>query len=375
MTERYFGVSPTLGPPRHLPVRRSRLPFPLAEPGCRLYAWARHGLYAGVRAIGLTDGDEVLVPAYHHGSEIEALGRAGLGLRFYAGGPNLEPDEGELDHLLTPRVRALHLIHYLGFPQDAARWRQWCETRNLLLIEDAAQSWLATRDGQPVGSFGALAIFSLYKAFGLPDGGAAVATRRPARPDTAAEVGLIRSARRHGAWLMGRSHRLAALGGRLTGQRPYDADADFAFGRSRPPALATRALLPLVVDVEAPARRRANYAQLLKGLGDLVPAPFGALPIGASPFAFAIAVANRDQVRDGLRAANIRPVELWSVPHPALPAERFPDAAARRATTLLLPVHQALRADDLERMIALVLDQPGLQPMEGAMATRRPDRP
>jgi dTDP-4-amino-4,6-dideoxygalactose transaminase len=62
----------------------------------------------------------ILVPAYNHGSEIEALLRAGIVCRFYDVGESLEPDEEELEALLDTRVRPLYLIHYLGFPQDAA---------------------------------------------------------------------------------------------------------------------------------------------------------------------------------------------------------------------------------------------------------------
>src|SRR5205085_2134635 len=55
-----------------------RLPYPLEEPRCTLSSRARHGLWNAVRALGLGAGDEVLAPAYHHGSEIEALCRADL---------------------------------------------------------------------------------------------------------------------------------------------------------------------------------------------------------------------------------------------------------------------------------------------------------
>jgi dTDP-4-amino-4,6-dideoxygalactose transaminase len=65
----------------------------------------------------------VLVPAYHHGSEIEALLQAGLRIRYYEVDRALEPDAAALESLLGPDVRALYLIHYLGFPQDAPRWR------------------------------------------------------------------------------------------------------------------------------------------------------------------------------------------------------------------------------------------------------------
>ena len=52
---------------------REPLPFPLSEPGCRVFSKGRHALHAGVAALGLVEGDEVLMPAYSHGSEVEAL--------------------------------------------------------------------------------------------------------------------------------------------------------------------------------------------------------------------------------------------------------------------------------------------------------------
>src|SRR5215210_559569 len=94
----------------------------------------------GIKALGLEPGDEILVPAYHHGSGVEALIRAGLVCRFYDAG-RFEPDANELEALLNTRIRALFRIHYLGLPQDAARWRAWCDERNLLLIEVAAPAW------------------------------------------------------------------------------------------------------------------------------------------------------------------------------------------------------------------------------------------
>ena len=84
--------------------------------------------------------------------------------------PSLEPDGGELDALVGPSTRALHITHVLGFPAAAPRWRRWCDERGLLLIEDAAQAWLAAdpQSGEPVGSWGDLSVFCLYKTAGLP---------------------------------------------------------------------------------------------------------------------------------------------------------------------------------------------------------------
>ncbi len=154
MTGRVRPGEVSVWPPLPLDVyrraRTTRLPFPLDQPACRVFAKGRHGLWHGVQSIGLQPGDKVLVPAYHHGSEIEALVQAGLDLRFYDTGNDLAPDPEVLDALLAPGVRALHLCHYLGFPQSA-QWRSWCDQRGLLLIDDAAQAWLSTQDARPTG--------------------------------------------------------------------------------------------------------------------------------------------------------------------------------------------------------------------------------
>jgi perosamine synthetase len=173
-------VIPALAPlPPSVWLRRpaDRLPFALSEHGCRLFERARHALYRALTEL-VEPGGEILAPAFHHGSEIEAFQRAGLTCRFYEATSTLEPDEDELESLLTEQTCALHLVHYLGFPQGAARWRRWCDERGLLLVEDAAQAWLSTADGEPVGRKGDVAVWCLYKTFGLPDG-AALLARQP----------------------------------------------------------------------------------------------------------------------------------------------------------------------------------------------------
>jgi hypothetical protein len=320
------------------------LPFPLGEQGCRVYSRARHGLWQGLHRVGLRPGDGVLTPAYHHGSEVEALVRAGLDPRFYAGDGALRPDEDELRRLLAPGVRALYLVHYLGFPQDAAHWRGWCDEHGLLLLEDAAQAWLATVDGEPVGSHGDLSIFCLYKTFGLPDGGAVLVRSPELAPDGpagAASTGAVALARRHAMWVLQRSTPLSALAGVARNGAAYDARADFELGDPDSAAAGlTMRLLDRVADPGAAARRRAHYAALLDELGDRTAPPFDRLPAGASPYAFPLDADDRPAVLRRLAAHGVAGTEFWSVPHPALEAARFPDAARRRARTVGLPVHQ-----------------------------------
>jgi len=332
------------------------LPFPLGDPHCRLYSRGRHALWHGLRASSLIVGDAILAPAYHHGSEIEVLARLGVECRFYRLTDQLEPDAEHLDSLLTSRVRALQITHYLGYPQDARGWRRWCDERGLLLIEDAAMAWLAeTRDG-PVGSYGDLAIFCLYKSFGLPDGAALISRWPPERVPAAEGAQLRAVAALHLAWLRQRlAVSLPTDSGRSAEEDVYVPERDFALGDpTAVTGVGTRALLPRVADPAAAVRRRANARVLLEALGDRVPAPFDRLPDGAAPFVFPLHAPDKPALLERLAGQGIAALDFWSAPHPALPVAQFPSVAVRRATTIGLPVHQELGPGDLERLVVAV---------------------
>jgi CelD/BcsL family acetyltransferase involved in cellulose biosynthesis len=312
-------------------------------------------LWHGLRAAPLAAGDAVLAPAYHHGSEIEVLLRLGLECNYYGLTDQLEPDEEGLEALLAPHVRALQLVHYLGYPQDGPRWRRWCDERGLLLIEDAAMAWLAETPAGPVGAHGDLAVFCLYKSFGLPDG-AALISRRPPRADTSADgqAHVREVAALHLSWLEQRLP-LARLDG-VVEEEPYVAERDFALGDpGQPPSAATLALLPRIADPGAAARRRANARFLVQALGDRVAKPFDRLPDGAAPFVLPVRTTEKEALLDRLARHGVSALDFWSAAHPSLPSERFTELAARRATTVGLPVHQELVVGDLERMLPAVL--------------------
>jgi hypothetical protein len=282
---------------------------------------------------------------------VEALVRAGLVCRFYEGTVGLEPDEAELGSLMSNRTRALLLIHYLGFPQDGLRWRRWCDASRVLLIEDAAQAWLASVDGTAAGSSGDVSIFCLYRTFGLSEGAALVGppssepAGRGARP-----LGFVSLARRHAAWIRSRSGLLGSLGGRTARTASAPAE-EFALGDpvSRPSRMTTF-LLPRVAHADAAGRRRENYALLLERLSDAVAAPFARLPPTASPFVFPLETTAKGLVLTRLAEAGIAAFDFWSVAHPTLPKDAFPRTEALRGRIVGLPVHQELRLPDLERI-------------------------
>jgi dTDP-4-amino-4,6-dideoxygalactose transaminase len=350
MLNPWISVWPPL--PLSVLVRRPRetLPFPLDDSRCRLFRRARHGLWHAIRACGFQPGDEVLVPEYHHGSEIETLLAAGLRPRFYRCDDRLAPDIADLESLRGERVRVLFLIHYLGFPQDTARWRQWATDHHLVLVEDAAQAWLSERDGRPTGSLGEIAIFCLYKTLGLSDGGAVVSSRPLEAPIAVPGRGL-------GSLATGLKRRLYqrwdvrdVLG--RSGYVPFDPEQD-SFEVGDPlsaPSRVTNFVIRRQADLGIAARRRANYLTLLDQLRELVPTPFSELPDGASPLQFPIKVDEKSTVLERLAAVGVEGADMWPRAHPAAVASQSEQVRELRTKLVGLPVHHLLGQSELARI-------------------------
>lgn len=143
---------------------------------------------------GAARGDEVIVPALTFISVANAVLHAGLIPRFADIDPvtyNLDP--AAVEGAITPRTRAMLVVHNFGRPAALDELSAICERYNLMMIEDAAEAHGARYRGRLVGTFGALATFSFYVAHILTTGeGGMVITDDP---DLAR---LCRSLRAHG---------------------------------------------------------------------------------------------------------------------------------------------------------------------------------
>lgn len=135
-------------------------------------------LHLAVAAVRLDPGDEVITtPISDFGSIAPIIAQNGVPV--FA---DVDPATGNLDPAaveaaITPRTRAILAVHLFGAPADAAALRALADRHGLLLIEDCAQAWLgATPDGEPLGTLGHIACFSLqqYKHITSGDGGLAI---------------------------------------------------------------------------------------------------------------------------------------------------------------------------------------------------------
>jgi perosamine synthetase len=335
--------------------RQGAEPYPLGEANCTLYKRGREALWHGLEALEIGEGHEIILPAYNHGSEVEVMRRRGIGLRFYDATDSLAPDEAELERLMGPDVRALYVIHGLGFGQDAPHWRRWCDERGILFIEDVAMAWLGGYAGKPLGSWGDLAYYSPWKTFGLPDSGALICRGGSPRAVKPAPFPLKSVLRAHFGWPLRRSRLLATLRGDTEGENEGTGLADFALEDPDAPAPEWTRSYCRRLDAEGVARkRRENFQYLLGELGDLVAPPYTSVHPESCPFAFPVLSEDPPGLVERLWGRRVRASAFWYTPHPGNDLARFPRAAQRRRSVVNLPVHQELREIDLERIVSAV---------------------
>jgi dTDP-4-amino-4,6-dideoxygalactose transaminase len=129
-------------------------------------------------ALGIGPDDEVVVPANTFVASAEAVVLAGATPRFADVSPRtllLTPDD--LEAAMTPRTRAVIVVHLYGQMPDMDALCRTAERAGVVIIEDAAQAHGATWRGRRAGSIGRAGCFSFYPgknlgAFG--DAGAVV---------------------------------------------------------------------------------------------------------------------------------------------------------------------------------------------------------
>jgi perosamine synthetase len=115
--------------------------------------------------------NEVVVPAYNCGSEVDVFSKAGVSLQPYRVEETTEIDWEDFVGRMTRRTRAALVTHYFGFPQAISRVVQICKEKRIWLIEDCAHALFSRDRKRMLGSLGDIAVFSFSKTLGVPDGG------------------------------------------------------------------------------------------------------------------------------------------------------------------------------------------------------------
>lgn len=122
-------------------------------------------LHIAVAAAGIGPGDEVITsPVTDPGTVIGILYQQGVPVFADLGRSTYNLDPEDVKRRITPKTKAIIAVHLAGNPCDMHALKAIAEEHNLVLIEDCAQAWGAKYRGQPIGTLGHIACFSLQNS-------------------------------------------------------------------------------------------------------------------------------------------------------------------------------------------------------------------
>ncbi|HXY24995.1 MAG TPA: DegT/DnrJ/EryC1/StrS family aminotransferase [Candidatus Acidoferrum sp.] len=301
-------------------------------------------LILALRARGVQPGDEVLLPPFTFvatGSAVSALGAKPVFADIRPETYNLDPSE--LERRITPRTRAIIVVHLYGLAADLNPILAFAKSRKLPVIEDNAQAIGASYKGRPTGSFGDAACISFYptKNLGAYGDAGMVVTNSP---ELAAR---LRSLRNHG-----QSQKY------LSNEPGWNSRLD-----ELQAAVLRVKLRHLSGWQRARRANAAEYTRLMQQMPGVMP------PIEPEGFQhvyhqYTIRMERRDALQQDLATQKISSTVYYPYPLHLQPLYKslghkpgdFPHAERAAQEVLSLPMYPELRKDQITRVVETIAE-------------------
>jgi dTDP-4-amino-4,6-dideoxygalactose transaminase len=294
-----------------------------------------------LKAYGIKEGDEVIVPAISWISTSEAVSSLGATPVF----ADIEKDFYTIDTALlekaiTPRTKAIIPVHLYGHPADMPAIMEIARKHGLIVIEDCAQAHGAKIDGRTVGTIGHAASFSFYpgKNLGAYGDAGCMATNDTAIAETARMIAQHGQKGKHNHIMEGRNSRLDGLQAAiLLAKLPY-----------------------LEKWTEARIGHARKYDALLRNAPVALPAIRNN---GRHVFhLYVIRTDDRDRLQQRLKEAGVETAIHYPSALPFLPCyshrkfrpEDFPVARDYQTKILSLPLFPELREEEIRYVSSLI---------------------
>jgi dTDP-4-amino-4,6-dideoxygalactose transaminase len=169
---------------------------------CSEYFERRYGVHKALLTTSCTDalelaallldlepGDEVIVPSYTFVSTANAFALRGARIVFADSGPTSPNVDAEaLEALITPRTRALAVVHYAGIACDMDAILALAARHGLAVVEDAAQAVDSFHRGRTLGTLGTFGAFSFHETKNIIAGEGGLLAVNDARHALRAEI-------------------------------------------------------------------------------------------------------------------------------------------------------------------------------------------
>ncbi len=134
--------------------------------GCRFGVSCSNGtaaLHLALATLGLRPGDEVVLPAFTMIATANAVAYTGASpVLVDSESTTWNIDPRRIETRIGPRTKAIVVVHTYGHPVDFNAIRRIAASREIPVLEDAAEAHGALYQGRPVGSLGEAATFSFY---------------------------------------------------------------------------------------------------------------------------------------------------------------------------------------------------------------------
>jgi dTDP-4-amino-4,6-dideoxygalactose transaminase len=300
-------------------------------------------LHLALRACGIGPGDEVVTVSHTAVATVAAIEMCGaMPVLADIDSATYTLDPRALEAAITPRTRAVVVVHLYGQPADLDAILKTTRAHGLRLIEDCAQSHGAVYRGRKAGAWGDVAALSFYPTKNLSslgDGGAVIT----GSGDLAERVRLLRQygwRERNVSEIPGFNSRLDEIQAAILRVKLRHLDA----GNARRQVLAGR------------------YRAELQDAGVLVPAE---MPDRTHVYhQFVVRHPQRDALREHLRARGIGTLVHYPLAVHMQPAYRgrvrvcgsLTRTGMAAASVLSLPMYPELPAEQVETVAAAVRD-------------------
>lgn len=305
-------------------------------------------LHLACVVLGIKEGDEVICPSLTFAASVNCI-------RYVNATPvfcdiksceHINIDAEEIEKLITPKTKAIIVVHMAGFPAAMDKIMGIAQRHNLFVIEDACHGPLSEYNGKKLGTIGDVGCFSFFsnKNISTGEGGMLVTNNA----DIAKRVRLLRS---HGMTTM--SYQRAK--GHATAYDVVDLGYNYRMDDLRA-ALGISQLHHLRDDLEKRASVRAWYLDVLNNINNVI-VPFAANNEFVSNYIMPIVlkdstVDNRDRVREALHDKGIQ----TSVHYPAVHqfsiykkySANLPKTDYVTDNEITLPMYSKLKLDDIQ---------------------------
>jgi len=299
-------------------------------------------LHIALKALGISEGDEVLTTANSFIATSEAITLSGAKVVFVdcnKDSYNINADKVEA--AITPNTKAIIPVHLYGQPADMDKIMDVADKHDLYVIEDAAQGHGAEYKGRRIGRIGDLACFSFFpgKNLGAYGDAGAVVTNND---ELAKKARMFAN---HGR-MEKYNHEFEGMNSRLDGLQAAILDVKLKY---------------LDKWIE---RRRAIAKMYDTGLKDVVITSSALPEVRHVYHLYVIRIRNRERVKELLAEKGIATGIHYPVPLPFLkaysylghkPAD-FPVAYSIKDEILSLPIYGDMTDEQVEYVIASLKD-------------------